>query len=101
VCGRPPSSHLTSDVDVIFDRDRNAEQGQALSTVEAALGRRRLEASVVPHHGSERVELAIEEVDPLQVQVHQSRRSDLPGGKHPSLLRRPGESRREQVHPPP
>ena len=64
-----PRGHLTGDVDVVLDRDRDTEKWEAYTGVESKLGVNGFGAGALRSHGAKSVEFAVETSDALEVQL--------------------------------
>ena len=85
---------FTGDVDVVLDRDRDAQQRQPLAGVEAALRGQGLLARGLGQHHAEAAQLRVQPRDAVQVDLEQRRRGDGGRGQHPRLF---GGSREGQI----
>jgi hypothetical protein len=93
-----PSCQLASNVNVILDGDREAQEWKPFPGVDSMLGLRRLATGAFGSHDAERVQLTVEARDPIQIQLDEVRRCDLPIREHADLIRRTREDRPRHVH---
>ena len=83
--------HLARDVGVVLDRDRHAEQRAAVAAAAAPVGLGGLGQRALGEHDAERVEARVEPGDPLEVELGELARGQLPRGDQLGLAREAGE----------
>src|SRR5206468_3571152 len=71
--------HLPGQVDLVLDRERDAEQRRVLAGPAARVGLIGLRDRPLRVDGRERVELAVERGDALQRELHELARRDVAG----------------------
>ena len=87
------SRHLAGDVDIVFDRDRHAQQRQPFTGVEAALRGGRLFARGVSQHHAVGPQLRIQAGNPFQIDLEQRRCGDLTGASIRACSAAPAKAR--------
>ena len=87
----PERVELSGDVELVLDRDRDAQQRRRLAGVQSRLGVLGLRQRLLAEHDPERVQSRVEPLDPLEVELHQLARRDLARAQQLGLPRGPGK----------
>src|SRR5688572_8936333 len=92
------SRDLAGEVVVVLDRERHAEERPVVRLAAPGLGLVRLRQSALGEHDPERVQLRLDPLDPLEVDLDQLARGDLPLADQLRLAERPGICQLDGVH---
>ena len=96
----PEGGDLAGDVGVVLDRDRHPQQRALSAGAPPRVGLVGFQQRAFGEHSLVGVQLLVVALDPVEVELHELARGDLPGGDQLCLAGDPGEGEVHCVHLP-